>query len=223
MTAINSHRSSALRRVLAGAPVALAAAALMASAPLPSRAAGGAHDIAAKLAYCQDCHGASGEGFHGYVPIPRLAGQQVDYIKNQLQAFIERRRPHYIMSNVAHGLSPAMIDALATDFHSFDPPPLGGAPSHLVAAGQKIFENGLPEQDIAACIACHGPNAVGSGQIPRLAGQLNDYIYNKLTNWSRERGQIPSKPDASMIMSPVAHSLNKSQVEAIAAYLNHLK
>lgn len=230
MTASNSHRGSVgrhgkhrVRRLtLGGVPAALVAVALVGFAAQSSRAAS-AHDIGAKIAYCQDCHGPSAQGFRGYNPIPRLAGQQVEYLKNQLYAFIERRRTNNIMFNVAHGIEPSMVDALAERLHAFDPPPLGGAPHGLVAAGQKIFENGLPEQDIAACIACHGPNAVGSGQIPRLAGQLHDYIYNKLTHWSRERGQIPSKPDSSMIMSPVAHSLNISQVEAVAAYLNHLK
>jgi hypothetical protein len=30
-------------------------------------------------------------------------------------------------------------------------------------------------------------------------------------------------PDTSIIMSPVAHSLNKSQIEAVAAYVSTLK
>src|SRR5579864_8912802 len=57
-------------------------------------------DVAAKLAYCEVCHGVDAQGFHGYYPIPRLAGQQTDYLKNQLQAFSERRRTNNIMFNV---------------------------------------------------------------------------------------------------------------------------
>jgi len=56
-----------------------------------------------------------------------------------------------------------------------------------------------------------------------LAGQLHDYIFNKLTNWSKERGQNPTKPDTSAVMSPVAHSLTRPQVEAVAAYVGYLK
>src|SRR5262249_51892070 len=82
--------------------------------------------VQAKLAYCEDCHGRAAQGFHGYYPIPRLAGQQTEYLKNQLQAFIEHRRTNNIMFNVAHSLSPAMIDALAADFRELNPPPLGG-------------------------------------------------------------------------------------------------
>jgi cytochrome c553 len=47
-----------------------------------------ARELQAKMAYCENCHGVSGRGFQGYYPIPRLAGQQPEYIKNQLQAFI---------------------------------------------------------------------------------------------------------------------------------------
>jgi cytochrome c553 len=171
----------------------------------------------------KDCHGRSAQGFHGYFPIPRLAGQQPEYLKNQLQAFIEHRRTNNIMFNVAHSLSPAMMDTLAADFRALNPPPLGGGPRRMVSTGEKIFQNGVPEANVAACAACHGPEAQGIGEIPRLAGQLPDYLYNKLINWSKERGQNPTEPDISAVMSPVAHSLTKQQVEAVAAYLSDLR
>ncbi len=180
-------------------------------------------EVQAKMAYCQVCHGPSGQGFRGYYPIPRLAGQQPEYFENQLQAFIDRRRTNVIMFNVAHVLSPAMLASLAANFHDFNPKPLGGAPKDLIDTGKKIYQDGIPSADVPACASCHGPEAKGDGQFPRLAGQLNDYILNKLTNWSKERGQNPARPDISAVMSPVAHSLTKPQVEAVAAYLSYLK
>jgi cytochrome c553 len=179
--------------------------------------------VQAKLQYCKVCHGVSAQGFRGYYPIPRLAGQQPIYLENQLQAFIEHRRTNNVMFNVAHSLSPSMVAALTANFSALNPPPLGGAPRELVATGGKIFQDGLPDQDIAACAACHGPDAAGSGQIPRLAGQIYPYVIKTLINWGAERGQNPTKPDTSAIMSPVAHSLNKGQIEAVAAYVSTLK
>jgi len=179
--------------------------------------------VVAKLAYCQDCHGQSGQGYRGFFPIPRLAGQQIEYLENQLRAFVERRRPNPIMSNVAHVLSPDMITALAAKFRDFNPKPLGGGPKDLVAKGERIFQDGVPEANVAACAACHGPKALGYEQIPRLAGQLYPYLIKELTNWGKERGQNPAHPDASFIMAPIAHSLTKSQVDAVAAYLSDLK
>jgi cytochrome c553 len=180
-------------------------------------------EVEAKVGYCQDCHGPLGQGYRGYYPIPRLAGQQVEYIKNQLRAFVERRRTNNIMFSVAHVLRPTEITAIATKFRSFNPRPIGGAPKRLVAAGKKIFDDGVPERNVAACAACHGPDATGRDQFPRLAGQLYPYIIKELTNWSSERGQIKEKPDVSFIMQPVAHSLTKPEIEAVAAYVSNLK
>jgi cytochrome c553 len=182
-----------------------------------------ADDVQSKLGYCKDCHGVAAQGYRGYFPIPRLAGQQTAYLENQLHAFIEHRRTNNIMFNVAHSLSPGMVAALAANFRSLNPPPIGGAPKDLVGTGRKIFEDGVPDANIAACAACHGPDATGSGEIPRLAGQLYPYVIKVLLNWGKERGQIPGKPDTSAIMSPVAHSLNKSQVEAVAAFVSTLR
>jgi cytochrome c553 len=178
-------------------------------------------ELQAKIAYCENCHGAAAQGFHGYYPIPRLAGQQPEYLQNQLQAFVERRRTNNIMFNVSHVLSPAMRTALAENFHDLDPKPLGGGSTALVSAGEKIYQDGVPSADVPACASCHGPEAKGDGAFPRLAGQLSDYIFNKLKNWNNERGQDPANPDASAIMQPIAHSLTDQQIKAVAAYLSY--
>ena len=104
-----------------------------------------ARELKAKTDYCKTCHGVSGQGFRGAFPMPRLAGQQPEYLKNQLQAFIERRRTNPVMFNVAHVLSPPMLTALSTYFRDLNPKPLGGAPKDLVAAGKKIYEEGIPD------------------------------------------------------------------------------
>lgn len=180
-------------------------------------------DVAAKLAYCEVCHGVEAQGFHGYYPIPRLAGQQIDYLKNQLQAFVEHRRTNNIMFNVGHVLSPAMIAALTDDFHKLNPKPLGGAPQDLVSEGKKVFAEGAPDAKVPACATCHGADAKGNGPFPRLAGQLYDYVVAKLTNWDRERGQVRGQPDTSAIMQPIAHSLTQPEIKAVAAYVSTLE
>ena len=91
-----------------------------------------------------------------------------------------------------------------------------------MAAGKKIYDEGVPGTDVPPCASCHGPDAKGDGAFPRLAGQLNDYLSRKLLNWSKERGQDPAKPDTSAIMEPIAHGLSAAQVAAVAAYLSYL-
>jgi cytochrome c553 len=155
--------------------------------------------------------------------MPRLAGQQPEYLENQLQAFIDRRRTNPVMFNVAHVLSPPMLKALAEHFRDLNPKPLGGAPKELVAEGKKIYEEGIPKAEVPPCASCHGAEAKGADAFPRLAGQLHDYIFRKLTSWDKERGQDKANPDNSAIMGSIAHNLTEAQVRAVAAYLSYLE
>ena len=178
--------------------------------------------VQAKLEYCKICHGLSGQGYRGYLTMPRLAGQQPKYLENQMRAFLEHRRASAVMSGVARSVSPSMVAALANHFRDLNPGPMGGAPRERQGLGRTIYEEGLPEANIPACSACHGPDAKGQDEIPRLAGQLFPYTVKELTNWSRERGQ-GSKDDPSAVMVPTAHNLTQAQIAAIAAYLSYLK
>jgi cytochrome c553 len=136
-----SNKLVALRAALQLAIVATLVASAHAETAAKSTVPKG--ELQAKIAYCENCHGVSAQGFHGYYPIPRLAGQQPDYIKNQLEAFVEHRRTNNIMFNVSHVLSPAMMDALTESFHELNPKPLATpAPEDLIAAGKKIYEEG---------------------------------------------------------------------------------
>ena len=180
--------------------------------------------LKAKTDYCKTCHGLDGQGFRGSFPMPRLAGQQPEYLANQLQAFIDRRRTNPVMFNVAHVLDPSMVKALAAYFQNLNPKPLGGggAAKALVPEGKKIYEEGVPSTSVPPCASCHGSEAKGADAFPRLAGQLPDYIYRKLTNWDKERGQDKDRPDNSAIMQPIAHELTEAQIKAVAAYVSQL-
>ena len=181
------------------------------------------HELKAKTDYCKTCHGLSGQGFRGSFPMPRLAGQSPEYLQNQLQAFIDRRRTNPVMFNVAHVLNPSMQKALADHFRDLNPRPLGGAPRELVGEGKRIYQEGVPAANVPPCASCHGPEAKGADAFPRLAGQLNDYIIKKLTNWDKERGQQKDQPDNSAIMQPIAHDLTEAQIRAVAAYVSYLE
>jgi cytochrome c553 len=205
----------------------ITALAILASAPVAAENKGGAavapQVLKAKTDYCKTCHGLDGQGFRGSFPMPRLAGQQPEYLANQLDAFIERRRTNPVMFNVAHVLDPAMEKALAAYFQNLNPKPLGGASKALVPEGKKIYEEGISSANVPPCASCHQPDGKGADAFPRLAGQLHDYVYRKLTNWDKERGQNKDKPDNSAIMQPIAHDLTEAQIKAVAAYVSQLE
>lgn len=175
--------------------------------------------------YCEVCHGLSGQGFSGFYPIPRLAGQPAEYIENQLKGFVGHKRASTVspaatnvMFQVGHVLSPEMIKALAKNFHDLNPKPLGGAPRDKLDAGKKIYDEGVESANVPPCASCHGSKGEGNGAFPRLAGQLYPYVVKQLVNWSHERQE-----ENSDIMAPIAHSLTESQIDAVAAYVSYLE
>ncbi len=193
-----------------------------AEAPVPATRA-----LRAKLAYCQTCHGLNARGLpYASVPIPRLAGQQPQYIKNQLHNFISKDRTNPIMSNVARVLTPTQVNFLAQQFIKLNPPPVSAShppAASLVAAGKQIFHNGVPSRNVPPCESCHGADAHGNGEFPRLAGQVPEYVVHKLTNWDKERGLNKANPGAEEIMKPITHELTTQEKREVAAYVSTLR
>jgi cytochrome c553 len=211
-----------LRSVLLTATIAILVSAT-AQAEDKGASSVSAQVLKAKTDYCKTCHGLSGQGFRGSFPMPRLAGQPPEYLKNQLQAFIERRRANPVMFKVAHVLSPPLLEALTNHFKQLNPKPLGGAPKELVAEGKKIYHEGSPNGDVPPCASCHGEDGKGTDAFPRLAGQLHDYVIGKLKNWDNERGLDKKNPDNSAIMQPIARGLTDEQKKAVAEYVSYLE
>ncbi|MFN1208785.1 c-type cytochrome, partial [Enterococcus lactis] len=85
------------------------------------------------------------------------------------------------------------------------------------------YTEGAPEANVPACVTCHGPEAQGAGPIARLAGQLFKYTRKQLLNWSTDRIPDPALAEKLGVMRPVARSLSKTQIDALASYLNWLK
>ena len=164
---------------------------------------------------CTWCHGTSAQGFS---VAPRLAGQRLDYMINQLRSLAAHKRDDflatkYMWSATAH-LDPLNERDLATYFSELTPKAAADGDSDLVAEGRAIFENGLPDENIVACQACHGPEAQGVREIPRLGGLSFSYLTHRLEAWSQGY-------DASAIPMPkVARSLSPNQVAALASYLS---
>ncbi len=167
---------------------------------------------------CTWCHGTSAQG---YYEAPRLAGQRSDYLVNQLQAFATHQRDESLsikyMWNAAAHLDPLTLQNLAAYFSALPPEAAKDGDTALAAEGKIIFEDGVPNENIAACQACHGPEAQGVREIPRLGGLSYRYLKRRLEEWSR--GQ-----DAWGIPMPkVARSLSPNQIAAVASYLSFVE
>jgi cytochrome c553 len=165
---------------------------------------------------CTWCHGAAGQG---YTVAPRLAGQRRDYLESQIRSFREHTRDNpfskqYMWGAVA-ALAPQDARDLSVYFASILPKPANDGDRSIAARGRTIYLEGIPEANIASCYACHGPNAEGVRDIPRLGGLAYFYLKTRLEQWGQGYHSGMGTP-----MPVVARSLGPSEIEALASYLS---
>jgi cytochrome c553 len=168
---------------------------------------------------CTWCHGTSAQG---YTPAPRLAGQRAQYIEEQLTEFRIHARDNPLsrqyMWAAAESLNGATARALATYFSALPPRPAGDGDTELTAEGKRIYQLGMPESNIVACVVCHGPNAEGIGRIPRLGGLASSYLQRTLEQWGQGYHASSGPP-----MPDIASKLSSGQIQALASYLSFLR
>jgi len=202
------------RTVSLPAVFALVALAVAACGGTDPEIGGVTSTVAGTLHICEACHGRDGRSISP--TFPRLAGQQKDYIVEQLKAYRDKTRadphaPTYMWGPAAR-LSDPTIDAIADYYSSHNP--VAGEPgtSPEIAAGKTIFTDGIPSESVPACAACHGEHAEGNGPIPRLAGQHQDYL-------TRQLEAFASMERANEIMREISKDMTAEQISEVTAYL----
>ncbi|HUW54434.1 MAG TPA: c-type cytochrome [Rhodanobacter sp.] len=165
--------------------------------------------------YCSWCHGVSGQG---YASAPRLAGQRKQYIENQLQRFHEHTRVGSMMWGATVAFSVKSAHDIALYFSAISPKAANDGDKALVGRGRAIYRGGIPASNIAACAACHGPDAEGAGEIPRLGGRSYDYLNARLEQWHHRHDAAAPSP-----MPRVALQLTPDEIKALASYLSFVK
>src|SRR5258708_28225250 len=89
------------------------------------------------------------------------------------------------MWNAAANLDARTARELATYFSTLPPRAAGDGDAQLAAVGRTIYQEGMPDSNIVACIVCHGPNAEGVAEIPRLGGLASWYLKRRLEQWGQ--------------------------------------
>ena len=168
---------------------------------------------------CVACHGMHGEG--APAGVPRLAGQDAEYMSHALSMFKAGTRASAIMQPIARNLSDTDMRALADYFSTQHAPLVDAAAAkspQLVLAGKQLAVAGAA--NVAACFSCHAEQGKGNGaRFPAIAGQPATFVVNRLHEFqARAKGQSP-QPGT---MTAVAAMLDESQIEAAAAYLSQL-
>ena len=133
-----------------------------------------------KVAMCQGCHQIVGyqADFPMVYKVPKIAGQDAQYIVSALTEYRSGDRKFPTMRAIAEPLSDQDIADIAAYYAQL------GKPEQEVP---KTPEKPVPAElqaKVAACTACHGQNfsTPTAGNIPRLAGQYADYLYQAVRN-----------------------------------------
>lgn len=184
-----------------------------------------------KTAACGGCHGADG---NSVAPtFPRLAGQNMRYLKNQLSAFKSGARENEMMQPMAANLSEkdmedisayyaAQEQIFSTDDEQYlDEDEDIEVTDELIAAGKKFYRGGNTKSGAAACTGCHGPDGSGNepAGFPMVKGQYALVIAKALRDF--KSGQRSS--DTSTMMPMIAKKMTDEEINAVASYISSMR
>lgn len=176
--------------------------ALLATSCLPAPAA----DVPEQASFCETCHGKGGNST--LAGTPSIAAQPATFLENQLVFFREGLRNAPVMEPVAKKMTDAEITALARHFAAQPARSVAGpAEPASMARGKQLAET-------LHCGQCHLPKYEGRAQMPRLAGQREDYMVEAMIGYRDGK-----RTGADTTMSEVLYGMNDADIKALAHYL----
>src|SRR5215469_3324555 len=167
----------------------LAAALIMVAMPAA------AQTVQERLPVCLSCHGEKGQS--ATPEVPSLGAQQKDYVLVQLYMFREKLRDVAVMNEMTKGLSDDDLRVISESIAKL-PAPVPAADAGDAARIEHA--KGL----IAAnrCNFCHAANFAGQDQVPRIAGQREDYLAKTLREY-KSNARHGYDPAMASVVAPL--------------------
>lgn len=163
-----------------------------------------------RLEMCVACHGPQGNS--QVTQIPSLAGQPKIFMENQLVLIREGLRDIPAMKGVLDGLKDNDLIALAKYFSEQVPVPLPGP------VDAERFERGKVLARSMLCGTCHLPDYKGREQMPRLAGQHENFLRTVMEEYRDKPG-----PGRDTVMNNALHGLTNQHLDDLAHFLANVK
>jgi cytochrome c553 len=159
---------------------------------------------------CVACHGADG---NSAIPgTPSLAAQPRIFLENYLILTREGLRGTEVMQALLKGVPDAQLVALAKHFAALpaksDPGPVDEA----------LFRRGRELAETHNCGSCHLPDYRGREQMPRLAGQREEFLAEVMLQYRQNR-----RPGGDSLMSAALYGIPEPDFKALAHFLSRLK
>jgi cytochrome c553 len=183
------------------AAVALACVAL----PVP------AQTVQERLPTCLACHGENGQSQNP--DVPSLGAQQSFYVTVQLLMFRERMRLADSMNDMTKGLSDDDLRSFADVIAKLPAPHPPDAPAdaaRMQRAGALAVQH--------RCNVCHTATFAGQDNVPRIAGQREDYLIKALRGYKDN-----SRHGYDATMAEVMQPITDDQILDLAYYIARVK
>jgi cytochrome c553 len=170
-----------------------------------------AETLEARLAPCLACHGVNGQST---IPeVPSLGGQPAFFLTIQLFMFREKLRVVEPMNQMMQGIKDDDLRNMAAYLAKLpSPEPAGSSvdPARMERAQAVIEQH--------RCNFCHNQDYSGEQNVPRLAGQREDYLAKAMREYkdNSRRGY-----DASM--ADVLYPISDEQILDLAYFLARLR
>ena len=164
----------------------------------------------ASTASCAACHGPDGNS--AIAGTPSIAGQPKIFLENYLVMTREGIRGTPVMQALLKGVPDTSIVAMAKHFSALK------ATGLKEPVDQKLFNRG---KDIAAknrCASCHEKSYHGREQMPRLAGQREEFLAEVMLQYRQNK-----RAGGDTIMAASLYGIAEADFKALAHYFSRLK
>ena len=161
-------------------------------------------------AKCAACHGPDGNST--IAGTPSIAGQPKIFLENYLVMTREGIRGTPVMQALLKGLPDRELVALAVHFSKLK----ARAPADPV--DRNLFERGRKIAAGNRCASCHEKNYHGREQMPRLAGQREEFLAEVMLQYRQNK-----RPGGDTIMAASLYGIPEADFKALAHYFSRLK
>lgn len=149
---------------------------------------------------CNGCHGANGNSDNP--DIPRLSGQNPEYLSSSIRAYKTGERQHEVMKSFVASSTDTGIESIALYYATQQP----------VSQHKTATAGGQADPLVATCSPCHGQNGISTQPgTPNLAGQNLAYLSLALNQYKsgkrKNEGMINAVKD-----------INTTDLQKIATY-----
>jgi cytochrome c553 len=160
---------------------------------------------AAKAQPCLACHGAKGQP--PAPGTPSLNGQPPEYLVLQMFLFREGLRDVPPMRGVLNGFKDPELNDVAAYFSALQPVTKKSKPDAKLRARGGELASGM------GCGSCHMAEFTGQREVPRLAGQAEDYLVASMQAY-RDNKRVGTDTNMNGIMA----RMNDADIRALAHF-----